>query len=316
MNKFLIVGLGNIGAEYVNTRHNIGFKALDFLAKQEKVEFEQNSFLNPFLLLEVRKALNLDFQDKERAEVIAQFMSSTIFADYEPTEGFANLHPQRYELRKEWEALHAAQSYSPALHQIIGDNLTAEPSKHNTELKPISSLDPDQKAAVEKAQYASEVIYGPPGTGKSVVLSNIIGQGRNNDVMKLIYRIMSLSFFSAVLMFLLFNVFAVELLSVFRLSKEFVDAAVPVLRIVTTGMLFMSVSVVWLNAVTGTGNTKMNLIIEAVTIVLYLIYIYVVLEVYQLSLMWAWASELIYWNSILLMAFFYIRSGKWKGKVI
>lgn len=39
-NKFLIVGLGNIGAEYVNTRHNIGFKILDFLAKNEGVNFE------------------------------------------------------------------------------------------------------------------------------------------------------------------------------------------------------------------------------------------------------------------------------------
>jgi MATE family multidrug resistance protein len=150
----------------------------------------------------------------------------------------------------------------------------------------------------------------------NTMVSNIIGQGRNNDVMKLIYRIMTLSFISAVFMFILFNVFAVELLSVFRLSQAFVDAAVPVLRIVTTGMLFMSVSVVWLNAVTGTGNTKMNLIIEAVTIVLYLIYIYIVLEMYQLSLIWAWASELLYWNSILVMAFLYIRSGKWKGKVI
>ena len=40
MKKFLIVGLGNIGAEYANTRHNIGFKILDFLAKKESVSFE------------------------------------------------------------------------------------------------------------------------------------------------------------------------------------------------------------------------------------------------------------------------------------
>lgn len=40
MKKFLIVGLGNIGAEYANTRHNIGFKILDHLAKKESLSFE------------------------------------------------------------------------------------------------------------------------------------------------------------------------------------------------------------------------------------------------------------------------------------
>jgi len=38
--KFLIVGLGNIGAEYVNTRHNIGFKILDHFAKKEQLSFQ------------------------------------------------------------------------------------------------------------------------------------------------------------------------------------------------------------------------------------------------------------------------------------
>jgi len=44
MKKFLIVGLGNIGAEYVNTRHNIGFKILDYFAKKESISFQTAKF--------------------------------------------------------------------------------------------------------------------------------------------------------------------------------------------------------------------------------------------------------------------------------
>jgi PTH1 family peptidyl-tRNA hydrolase len=40
MKKFLIVGLGNIGEKYSNTRHNIGFKILDELASKESINFE------------------------------------------------------------------------------------------------------------------------------------------------------------------------------------------------------------------------------------------------------------------------------------
>ncbi len=42
--KYLIVGLGNIGDEYSDTRHNIGFKVLDAMAKASNTDFKDKRY--------------------------------------------------------------------------------------------------------------------------------------------------------------------------------------------------------------------------------------------------------------------------------
>ncbi|MAQ70379.1 MAG: aminoacyl-tRNA hydrolase [Flavobacteriales bacterium] len=44
MNKLLIVGLGNPGLDYQETRHNIGFKIVDYLAENFDVPFENQKY--------------------------------------------------------------------------------------------------------------------------------------------------------------------------------------------------------------------------------------------------------------------------------
>lgn len=44
--KYLIVGLGNIGEEYKNTRHNIGFDIADAIAEKTKTSFQSGRYGN------------------------------------------------------------------------------------------------------------------------------------------------------------------------------------------------------------------------------------------------------------------------------
>ena len=41
--KYLIVGLGNMGMDYDDTRHNVGFEIVDFIAKEAEVTFKNDS---------------------------------------------------------------------------------------------------------------------------------------------------------------------------------------------------------------------------------------------------------------------------------
>ncbi len=146
----------------------------------------------------------------------------------------------------------------------------------------------------------------------NMMVSNLIGQGLQHKVLNAINKIMLLSVTATFIMVGALNVFPAHFLRLFGQTDEFVHDAIPVIRIISIGMLGMSIATVWLNAVTGTGKTKMNLLIELIAVICYLIYIYLVMVRFKLSLTIAWTNEFVYWALIFSIAFLYIKSGRWK----
>ena len=158
-------------------------------------------------------------------------------------------------------------------------------------------------------------IWAFASTTNSMV-SNVIGQGKKNEVIPLIIRIMKVNCSLAILVCIFLNIFPQIFLSIYGQGEEFMLTAIPVMRVVAFAMVFMSVSTIWLNAVTGTGNSRYTFLIELAAIILYTIYVYTVLELENLSIVWGWMSEILYWTTLFSLSFIYIRSKKWQTKVI
>jgi putative MATE family efflux protein len=150
----------------------------------------------------------------------------------------------------------------------------------------------------------------------NAMVSNVIGQQKKRLVWLLIGRIIRLSTGFSLIVALLLNLFPVAFLSLFGQSEGFVEDAIPTIRIVSVAMIMMSFSTVFLNTVIGSGNSRITLLIEANTIVFYCIYIYLVLDRFFLPLPIGWMSEWLYWSLMFIPSYLYLRSGKWKQKVI
>ena len=150
----------------------------------------------------------------------------------------------------------------------------------------------------------------------NAMVSNIIGQKMEHRVLELIGKILQLSVGFAVIVAVLLNIFPELFLSVYGQDAAFTTAAIPVIRVVSSALVMMSFATIWLNAVTGTANTRINLLIEFITIIFYCLYVYLVLQQWNLSIIYGWMSEWVYWGVIFTLSWLYIRRGRWKGKVI
>ena len=153
-------------------------------------------------------------------------------------------------------------------------------------------------------------------TATSTLVSNIIGQGRINEVILLVKRVALLCLVCTAILMPLNILFPEEIISIYSNDMTLVKDAIPVLYVITGAMLLFSIAFISFAAVTGTGKTLITLAIEITAICIYLSGAYFLGVHFELPLYLVWCSEFIYFGIMGSLSILYLKYGNWKTSSI
>ncbi len=152
-------------------------------------------------------------------------------------------------------------------------------------------------------------------TAANSMVSNEIGQGKSDEVLALIKKICILSVSTITIIILICLMMPEMILQISTSDVAIIRDSLPSFYIICGGCFMFSFSSILLSAVSGTGATRVTMIIEFINIVIYLAYLFVLREINPRIEVF-WTGEIVYWFTMGVMSFFYLKSNRWKGVVI
>ncbi len=145
----------------------------------------------------------------------------------------------------------------------------------------------------------------------NTLVSSVIGQGRKEEVLKIIGKVVLLNVLS-VSVFVGLNLIVPEkVLMLYTNDLSMVKDALPVLYVVSCSSLFITLGFVLFNGVSGTGKTNISLFIELGALVFYLLYAYSIVNFLNGTVVHIWTSEFVYGILLSVLSYFYLKSERW-----
>ena len=150
----------------------------------------------------------------------------------------------------------------------------------------------------------------------STLVSNVIGAGRKDEVMPLVWRIAKMCAAICAVFSAFFFIFPQLILSVFTSDMSLIYASIPSLRVMLVVVPLIGIANVYFHAVSGTGNTRTALLLETTTLAIYIFYIWLSIIHFRFPLEYCWTCEYVYAIFIFLFSFSYLKKGNWRNKKI
>jgi putative MATE family efflux protein len=153
-------------------------------------------------------------------------------------------------------------------------------------------------------------------TSANSLVSNLIGSGGIDNVMKLMNRIAGFSFLIAIGCVCVMAIFPEAFLAIYTNDGALISESVPSVYMIGVAILVASLSNIYFNGISGTGNTRAALFLETGTLVVYAIYIFVIGMWMKAPVYVCFSTEVLYYGLMFLLSVIYLKKAKWQNKKI
>lgn len=155
-------------------------------------------------------------------------------------------------------------------------------------------------------------------TTANTLVGNTIGMGNVKGVLPLIKKVALLNLGIVVIM-IIATLAAPEFWISFIAPHDQVslikDTVAPLI-VLLFSLPISSLGIVAFSSISGTGNTRVALILELITMAIYIIAMVTIVVYKQMSVAWCWTVEYFYWGPLLVFSVLYLIRGKWQNKRI
>ena len=150
----------------------------------------------------------------------------------------------------------------------------------------------------------------------SSIVSNAIGEGYSKQVKPIIRKILLFSMGIMLVVAVVASFVPDFMISIYTNDSMLHQAAITSYYVILGAVFMFSATIVLFNGVLGTGNTRTGLVIEVLTLSLYLVFAWLLAVKLQQPIEVVWLCEYMYSIVLGTLSWLYLKTGKWEGRVI
>lgn len=150
----------------------------------------------------------------------------------------------------------------------------------------------------------------------SALTSTLMGKGEYDQVMPTVRQIIGLAYRVALPVMILICLFPSVVLRLYTNDPTLIAASVGSLWVMVAGYLTLIPGNIYFNAVSGTGNSFMAMLMELGALALYVLSIWWIIILHRPSITLCWTVDIIYSVGLLLFTYLYLVKANWRNKKI